>query len=73
MSTEPVEFNEDVEWKPQDSRTATTLNDVYCVKTKSAGVFVSTDQVRCCCPALLCTFALRVSHLGVLPALVGDT
>ena len=23
-----------LEWKPQDSRTSTTLNDIYCVKNR---------------------------------------
>jgi len=28
-------FREEIQWKPQDSRTSTTLNDVYCVKAKT--------------------------------------
>ena len=47
-TAENVEFREDISWKPQNSRTDTTLNDVYCVKAKSAsGLFEDADPIYC--------------------------
>ena len=34
--TNPVTFYEDVQWRPQHSNTNSSLNDIYCVKTRNA-------------------------------------
>ena len=46
--TQKPEFSEQLEWKPQDSRTSTTLNDIYCVKNREGGDWGGPDENLYC-------------------------